>query len=70
VDPEALVSGASVLFVPEPKPSGEQNWEWCAVGCAPVPKLRGVAQTGPRVLATTLVQIDLERHAATCVTGP
>ena len=29
VDPEALVSGASVMFVPEPKGHGEQNWEWC-----------------------------------------
>ncbi len=29
VDPEALVSGASVMFVPEPKGDGEQNWEWC-----------------------------------------
>lgn len=28
VDPEALVSGTSVLFVPEPKADGEQNWQW------------------------------------------
>ena len=31
MDPEVLVSGASVLFVPEPKGDGEQNWEWCGV---------------------------------------
>lgn len=28
VDPEALVSGTSVLFVPEPKAGGEQDWQW------------------------------------------
>ena len=28
VDPEALVSGTSVLFVPEPKADGEQDWQW------------------------------------------
>lgn len=28
VDPEALVCGASVLFVPEPKTEGEQDWGW------------------------------------------
>lgn len=28
VDPEALVSGTSVLFVPEPKADSEQDWQW------------------------------------------
>jgi hypothetical protein len=28
IDPEALVSGTSVLFVPEPKADGAQDWEW------------------------------------------
>ncbi len=28
LDLEALASGASVLFVPEPKRDAESNWEW------------------------------------------
>lgn len=28
IDPEALVSGTSVLFMPEPKADGGQDWEW------------------------------------------
>ena len=38
VDLESLTHGSSVLFVPEPKPTGEQAWDWCAfnhcLGCS------------------------------------
>ena len=30
IDPEALVCGASVLFVPEPKAEEGEQWGWCA----------------------------------------
>lgn len=28
VDPESLVCGTSVFFVPEPKQDGQQAWDW------------------------------------------
>ena len=31
IDPEALVSGNSVLFVPEPKKDPNDQWDWCSL---------------------------------------
>ena len=61
MDPEALVSGASVLFVPEPKPSGEQNWDWCAVGRDPI---RGLCLQHHEGSASTLPQDSLRKYQA------
>ena len=68
VDPEVLVSGASVLFVPEPKGNGEQNWEWCALcaGYAPKRLLFAFTSSGQRLRSRIASTRESVREAMKC----